>query len=60
MDVNPLVVLGMVPMMSKIMDHKLNGFNYMDWSKTIRFYLWSINKDDHLTDDPPKDDLKLT
>lgn len=59
MDVNPLVVLGMVPMMSKIMDHKLNGFNYMDWSKTIRFY-WSINKDDHLTDDPPKDDLKLT
>ena len=27
----------------------------MDWSKTIRIYLRSIDRDDHLTDDPPVD-----
>ena len=36
--VAPEVVL----MMSKIIDHKLNGLNYFDWSKTIRIYVWLL------------------
>lgn len=50
---NKSIVTGVVPVMSKITDHKLNGSNYQDWSKTIRLYLRSIDKDAHLTDDPP-------
>lgn len=53
-----IVASDMVPMMSKITDHKLNGSNYSDWSKTVRLYLRSIDKDTHLTDDPPTDDSK--
>ncbi|CDP12323.1 unnamed protein product [Coffea canephora] len=46
--------------MSKITDHKLNNSNYLDWSKTVRLYLRSIDKDNHLTDDPPKDGSRQT
>ena len=52
------IVTDMVPIMSKITDHKLNGSNYLDWSKTIRLYLRSIDKDDHLISDPPNSDSK--
>ena len=52
------IVTDMVPVMSKITDHKLNGSNYLDWSKTIRLYLRSIDKDDHLISDPPNSDSK--
>ncbi|KAL5741578.1 hypothetical protein ACOSP7_028310 [Xanthoceras sorbifolium] len=55
-----VVVSDMVPVMSKITDHKLNGLNYLDWSKTVRLYLRSIDKDTHLTDDPPKDESRQT
>lgn len=55
-----VVVSDMVPVMSKITDHKLNGSNYLDWSKTVRLYLRSIDKDTHLTDDPPNDDSRQT
>lgn len=44
-----------VPLMSKITKHKLNSTNYLKQNKTIRIYLRSINKNDHLTQDPPTD-----
>ena len=45
-------------MLSKITDHKLSGSNYLDWSKTIRLFLRSIDKDDHLTDTAPSNESK--
>ncbi|KAH9764383.1 glutelin type-A 1 [Citrus sinensis] len=57
---NYVIVSDMVPVMFKTTDHKLNGLNYLDWSKTVRLYLWSIDKYTHLTDNPPKDDLRKT
>ncbi|XP_060960160.1 uncharacterized protein LOC133031000 [Cannabis sativa] len=54
-DSKSVVVSDVVPVMSKITDHKLIGSNYLEWSKTIRLYLRSIDKDDHLTDDPPEE-----
>ncbi|XP_071900983.1 uncharacterized protein [Coffea arabica] len=50
-----VITSDVVPVMSKITDHKLNNSNYLDWSKMVRLYLRSIDKDNHLTDDPPKD-----
>ena len=47
-----------VSMMSKIMEDKLTGPNYSDWSKTIRLYLRSIRMASHLSKDPPKEDSK--
>ncbi|KAK2966743.1 hypothetical protein RJ640_001067 [Escallonia rubra] len=32
--------------------------NNKDWSKTVRIYMRSIDKDDHLSSDPPTDDTK--
>ena len=57
-DKNPVVVSEVVPMMSKITEHKLNGLNYLEWSKTICLYVRSILMVAHLTKDPPTDDLK--
>ncbi|RVW36659.1 Retrovirus-related Pol polyprotein from transposon RE1 [Vitis vinifera] len=48
-------VADIVPIVSKITEHKLNGSNYIEWSKTIKIYLRSVAKDDHLTEEPPKD-----
>lgn len=42
-----------VPIMSKIIDDKLTGSNFSQWSKTIWIYLHSIAKDNHLIEDPP-------
>ena len=53
-----VVVSEVVLVMFKIIDHKLNGLNYLDWSKTVRFYLRSIDMDNHLIEDPPTDDSK--
>ncbi|XP_075076365.1 uncharacterized protein LOC142163017 [Nicotiana tabacum] len=47
-----------IPVMSKITENKFMGSNYMDWSMTIRLYLRSIDKENHLVDDPPKDETK--
>ena len=47
-----------VPIMSKIMEDKLIGPNYLEWSKTIRIYVRSIRMGGHLTKDPPADDSK--
>ncbi|XP_071933224.1 uncharacterized protein [Coffea arabica] len=55
-----VVTSDVVPVMSKITDHKLNNSNYLDWSKTVRLYLRSIDKNNHLTDDPPKDGSRQT
>ncbi|KAK2980964.1 hypothetical protein RJ640_018048 [Escallonia rubra] len=55
---NKVQVGEMVPVLSKIAENKLNGTNYLDWSKTIRIYMRSIDKDDHLSSDPPTDDTK--
>ena len=49
------VISDVIPTTSKITEHKLSGKNFLDWSKTIRIYLRSIDRDDHLTDDPPVD-----
>ncbi|KAK3037684.1 hypothetical protein RJ639_030628 [Escallonia herrerae] len=47
-----------VPVPSKIAENKLTGTNYLDWSKIVRIYMRSIDKDDHLHNDPPIDDTK--
>ena len=47
-----------VPMMSKITEHKLNGLNYFEWSKTICLYVRSIRMAAHLNKEPPTDDSK--
>lgn len=52
----PVTISDVVPIMSKIADHKLDSINYLDWRQTIELYLLSISKDEHLTDDPPKED----
>lgn len=41
-------VMEVMPIMSKITNHKLGDSNYFDWSKNIRLNLRSIDKDDHL------------
>ncbi|KAG8650815.1 hypothetical protein MANES_07G072314v8 [Manihot esculenta] len=51
-------VTDVIPVMTKITEHKLNGSNFLDWSKTIRIYLRSIAMDDHLTKDPPTDETR--
>ncbi|GMI78284.1 hypothetical protein HRI_001497700 [Hibiscus trionum] len=48
-----------VPITSKITNHKLNGFNFLDWNHTIELYLLRLSMDRHLTDDPPTDDSRL-
>lgn len=50
-DLKNLVVV--VPIMSKITEDKLTGSNFSQWSKTIRIYLHSTTKDNHLIEDPP-------
>ena len=57
-DKKPVSVREVVPMMSKIMEDKLIGPNYLDWSKTIRIYLRSICMASHLDKDPLTDDSK--
>ena len=54
-DIKNLVVSNVIPLASKITEHKLNGSNYYDWRRTILFYLRSTDMDDHMTEDPPKD-----
>ena len=48
----------LLPAMSKITEYKLNETNYVEWSRTVRMYLRSVEKDDHLTDDSPNDDTR--
>ncbi|KAK2966383.1 hypothetical protein RJ640_021527, partial [Escallonia rubra] len=55
---NKVQVGEVVPVLSKIAENKLNGTNYLDWSKTVRIYMRSIDKDDHLSNDPPTNDTK--
>ncbi|XP_034673007.1 uncharacterized protein LOC117904490 [Vitis riparia] len=55
MEENKHSVADIVPIVSKITEHKLNGSNYIEWSKTIKIYLRSVAKDDHLTEEPPTD-----
>ena len=52
-----VIVINVIPVMSKITEHKLNGSNFIDWSKTIWVYLRSIEKD-NLTNDPPTNNTK--
>ena len=47
-----------VPIMSKITEDKLTGPNYLNWSKTICFYLRSLCIVSRLDKDPPIDDSK--
>ena len=50
--------LEVVSMMSKIKEDKLTSPNYLEWSKKIRIYVRSVRMGNHLTKDPPIDDLK--
>ena len=59
-DNKTVVVSDGVPMVSKIIEHKLNSTNYLDWSQTIELYLLSISMDSHLNDDPPTNESKLS
>uniref|UniRef100_A0A1U7W1W5 Uncharacterized protein LOC104224152 n=1 Tax=Nicotiana sylvestris TaxID=4096 RepID=A0A1U7W1W5_NICSY len=52
------LTIDVIPVMSKITENKFMGSNYMDWSKTIHLYLRSIDKENHLVDDLPKDETK--
>ena len=52
------IVSDVVPVLSRITEHKLTASNYSEWAKTIRIYLRSIEKDDHLSEDPPQDNKK--
>ena len=58
MEENKNSVADIVPVVSKIIEHKLNGSNYIEWSKTIKFYLRSVAKDDHLIEGPPNDNTR--
>ena len=57
-DKKPVLGPEVVLMMSKIMEDKLTGPNYSDWSTTIHLYLRSIRMAGHLDKDPPTDDSK--
>ena len=57
-DKKPVSAPEVVPMMSKIIEDKLIGPDYLDWSKTICLYLRSIRMTSHLDKDPPTDDSK--
>ena len=50
-DHKPALGPKVVPMMSKITKHKLNGLDYLDCSKTICLYVRSIHMAAHLTKD---------
>ena len=43
-DKKAAVVSDVVSVMSKITEHKLNGSNYLDWSKIVQISLLSIDK----------------
>ncbi|CAH9123470.1 unnamed protein product [Cuscuta epithymum] len=53
----PLIVSEVIPINFKITENKLCGSNYLEWSKTIKRYLRSIDKHTHLVDDPPKEEV---
>ena len=55
MEENKNSVVDIMPIVSKITEHKLDGSNYIEWSKTIKIYLRSVAKDDHVTEEPPTD-----
>ena len=57
---NKASITEIVPALSKITYHKLNGTNYLEWSKTIRVYLRSVEKDDHLTMETPDNETRKT
>ena len=57
-DKKPAAVSEVVPMMSKITEHKLNGLDYFEWSKAIHLYVRSIRMAAHLAKEPPTDDSK--
>ena len=48
-------ISNVIPLTSKITEHKLNGSNYYDWRQTILFYFRSVDMDGHMTKDPLED-----
>lgn len=57
-DMKNLVVSNVIPLASKITEHKLNGSNYSDWRWPIMVYLQSTDMDNHMTNDPLEDAKK--
>ncbi len=52
------IILDVVLVMTKITKHKLNSLNYWEHIKIVRIYLRSLDKDDHITNDPLDDDTE--
>lgn len=46
-----LVLSDVVQVTSNILEHKRNGSNYLEYSKTITLCLRSIDKDDEIDED---------
>ncbi|KAJ9541146.1 hypothetical protein OSB04_027652 [Centaurea solstitialis] len=44
-----------IPATSRLIDNKLNGSNFFEWSKTVRLYIRGMGMASHLTSDPPSD-----
>ena len=55
-----IILSDVIPVISKISDHKLTRENYTDWNKTIRMFMLSIGKENHLIETPPKGDSSKT
>lgn len=53
-----VVASDVVPVMTRIMEHKLNANNYLDRHQIIELYLLSVFMNSHLSDDPPSGDSK--
>lgn len=45
-----IVITNVIPVTLKIMDYNLTGSNYLEWSRIVKLYLHSIDKDDHMFD----------
>ena len=48
LEAKSVTITDVILVMSKIIEHKLNRSNFIDWSKIVRVYLRSIEKDNHL------------
>ncbi|XP_038882618.1 uncharacterized protein LOC120073824 [Benincasa hispida] len=54
-DKKPTVMSEIVPMVSKVIEHKLNGSNYSSWRSNVRHFIRSMEMDDHITEESPID-----
>lgn len=48
----------MIPMMSKVIEFKLNGSNHYSWRSNVHHFIRSIAMDEHIKENPPIDATK--